>query len=452
MTDAGDVVELSEDERRIIDAIYERRLTSTHYEILGVARGAERKDIRDAYFALSKRFHPDVFFSRPLGQYRSRIDELFRVFTRAYDVLGNARQRTAYDAHIATLENPLRPPPPVTEVLDIIAAARNAAMPAASAAIKASPSNQSYPSVRSSPSMPSVANSPPPQRASSPQVPAVVNLPPPTRTMARPVLPAIGTAVMPSPHVPPAPPPRPVSKVTPTPMQPLDPDTLRRARESMARRLNSVVPHRPSNPPTRAPIPASAPSQSQIPRVVDRAQSATQLIANAEEAQKKGDLAGATEALRQALALNKGDEAVRLRFEAVSKLLLAQQVDAHIAAARDAMREKLPVEAARHWEKAAEGRPGDPLLLLNAAEVLLKFTKDFKRATDLAQRVTMTDPNNVKAHVLLAGIFIKAGLKASAYASIQTIARISPDQPALKELREKLGPYTLAEKVGLRGR
>jgi len=84
--------------------------------------------------------------------------------------------------------------------------------------------------------------------------------------------------------------------------------------------------------------------------------------------------------------------------------------------------------------------------------VLAKYTKEYKRATDLAQRVTMADPNNVKAHVLLAGIFIKAGLKASAYASIQTIARLSPDQPALKDLREKLGPYTLAEKVGILSR
>jgi curved DNA-binding protein CbpA len=93
MSDAGDLVELSEEERRTIDAIYERRLTATHYEILGVPRDAERKVIRDAYFALSKRFHPDVFFNRSLGSYRIRIDELFRVFTRAYDVLGNARQR-----------------------------------------------------------------------------------------------------------------------------------------------------------------------------------------------------------------------------------------------------------------------------------------------------------------------------------------------------------------------
>ncbi|MDB4928912.1 MAG: Tetratricopeptide repeat protein, partial [Myxococcaceae bacterium] len=293
---------------------------------------------------------------------------------------------------------------------------------------------------------------------------SAVHLPPPARTPPRPVTPPIGTAVMPPAHThtPVAPPPpqsqSAPSKMTPGPMMPLDPETLRRARESMARRLNSVVPQRPSNFPARGPAPSPAatpnrpPSQGQIPRTVEQKPSVAQLVSAAEEAQRKGDFLAASEALKQALALNKDDEALRLRYETTRKLLLTQQVDGHINAAREAMRDSQPLVAARHWEQAAEGRPNDHLLWLNAAEILAKYTKEYKRATDLAQRVTVSDPSNVKAHVVLAGIFIKAGLKASAYASIQTIARLSPDLPALKELREKLGPYTLAEKVGLRGR
>ena len=447
MSDAGDGVELSEEERRTIDAIYERRMTATHYEILGVARDAERKTIRDAYFALSKRFHPDVFFNRSLGHYRVRIDELFQIFTRAYDVLGNARQRAGYDLHIGYLERPSRPPPAsVPEVTGIVSAARDAARQATPE--PARPGS-------SSPGVPAVSSAPP--RGSSPNNPAAPPLPPPSRTAPRPMMPPIGTAVVPPAHTHAAPG-APVSKATPAPMQPLDPETLRRARESMARRLNSVVPQRPSSAPVRGPtappagMPPSAPSYQQIPRVGERALSSAQLVANAEEAQRKGDYSAATEALKQALALHKDDEALRLRYEATRKLLVAQQVDGHISAAREAMRDGHPLVAARHWEQAAEGRPTDALLSLNAAEVLVKYTKEYKRATDLAQRVTMNDPSNVKAHALLAGIFIKAGLKASAYASIQTIARLSPDFPALKDLREKLGPYTLAEKVGLRSR
>lgn len=456
MSDAGDPVELSEDERHTIDAIYERRLTATHYEILGVARDADRRTIRDAYFALSQRFHPDVFFKRSLGPYRARIDELFRVLTRAYDVLGNARQRAGYDLHIASLESPSRPPPAVPEVQDIVASARKAAQ-----------TQPNVPSVGSQPKVRAVvAHSPaPPAHASSAPPPpqAAPNPPPPMRTTPRPVMPPIGTAVVPQapPVQPAAPPPAASAKMTPAlPLQPLDPETLRRARESMARRLSSAMPggpRPPGAPPARPSAPGgvpatAAPSSNAHNQQVDRAASVAQFVATAEEAQKKGDFTAAAEALKQALAMKKDDEALRLRYEAMRKLVVTQQVDMHINQARDAMREGQAMSAAQHWERAWEGRPTDLQLLLNAAEVLGKYTKEHKRATDLAQRVVMTEPNNVKAHVLLATVFLKAGLKASARASIEAVMRLDPNHASLKELREKFGPMNLAEQLGLRNR
>lgn len=457
MSDAGEPIELSDDERRTIDAIYERRLTATHYELLGVARDADRRAIRDAYFALSQRFHPDVFFKRSLGEYRARIDELFRVLTRAYDVLGNARQRAGYDLHLASLESPSRPPPAVPEVQDIVAAnARKAA--STQPTVPAVPGSQ--PGVRR------VGPTPPPAAShSAPPPPAAPNPPPPARTPPRPVMPPIGTAVVPlAPAVTPpaatapvAPPPS--AKVTPAvPLQPLDPETLRRARESMARRLSSAMPSGPRPPggaPSRsappAPLPPAPSSNGQVPQV-DKTASVAQLVSTAEEAQKKGDFAAAAEALKQALAMKKDDEALRLRYEAMRKLVVTQQVDAHINQARDAMREGQALAAAQHWERAWEGRPTDFQLLLNAADIVGKYTRDYKRATDLAQRVVMSEPNNVKAHVLLATVFLKAGLKASARASIETVMRLDPQHPSLKELREKFGPMNLAEQLGLRNR
>jgi tetratricopeptide (TPR) repeat protein len=452
MSDAGDLVELSEEERQTIDAIYERRLTSTHYEILGVPRDAERRAIRDAYFALSQRFHPDVFFKRSLGPYRARIDELFRVLTRAYDVLGNARHRAGYDLHIASLESPSRPPPPaVPEVQDILA----------TAARRAAATHPNLPSVDGSPRARSgiaLSSQPSPPASSAPPAP---NPPPPMRTAPRPVMPPMGTAVVPHAPVTPAAAPPAAAKMTPSlPLQPLDPDTLRRARESMARRLSSAMPGGPRPPgapparpssPGHAPAPAARGSTGQAPQV-DRAASVSQLVQTAEEAQKKGDFTAAADALKQALAMKKDDEALRLRYEGVRKLVVAQQVDTHINQAREAMRDGQAQVAAQHWERAWEGRPTDYQLLLNAAEVLGKYTREHKRATDLAQRVVMAEPNNVKAHVLLATVFMKAGLKASARASIESVMRLDPTHASLKELREKFGPMNLAEQLGLRNR
>lgn len=93
----ADGIDLSDEERVAIDRFHQLREDATHYELLNIAIDADRKAVRDAYFALSKRFHPDVYFKREIGPYRERIEGIFRALTRAYDVLGNPRQRAAYD-------------------------------------------------------------------------------------------------------------------------------------------------------------------------------------------------------------------------------------------------------------------------------------------------------------------------------------------------------------------
>lgn len=389
--------DLTDDERAAIDSLWARRLTSTHYQLLGVPRAAERKAIRDAYFALSRRFHPDVFFKRNLGEYRSRIDEVFRMLTRAYDVLSNAKQRAGYDLHLESLES--TPPPPNTD------------RPSAAPSVPAAP--------------------PVPQFAAKPMVPTT----------------AMGGAVVP-------PPPRLLGAATASPMtqtasQPIDPAVRQRALETMRRRLNSVVPGAPKRATNSSPMhPAAQPS----PRVDDREARLSRLLGEGEEAQKRGDFEKALEHFRNALVIAKDDDSIENRVNAVDQLLKAQKTSSYIEKARDAMREGKAEIAATMWEKAWEGRRTDAALLVNAAEVLAKYGNNRGKAKELAQRALAVDPNAVKAHVVLAQVFITAGLKASARGAIDSIARLDPENPALKELREKLGPPSLAEQLGLRGR
>jgi curved DNA-binding protein CbpA len=390
--------ELTDDERAAIDALWARRLTSTHYQLLGVPRAAERKAIRDAYFALSRRFHPDVYFKRNLGEYRSRVDEVFRMLTRAYDVLSNAKQRAGYDLHLESLES--TPPPPPTD---------------------------RPPAPTSAPPAPPV-----PQFAAKPMVPAA----------------AMGGAVVPPP------PARGLSTATAAPMtqtasQPIDPAVRQRALESMRRRLNSVV---PGGSRGAAPAPAMHPPPPATPRGDDREARLSRLLGDGEEAQKRGDFEKALEHFRNALLIAKDDESIQHRVSAVDQLLKAQKTSAYIEKARDAMREGKAEIAATMWEKAWEGRPTDAALLVNAAEVLAKYGNNRGKAKELAQRALAVDPKAVKAHVVLAQVFITAGLKASARGSIESIARLDPENAALKELRDKLGPPSLAEQLGLRGR
>ena len=90
-------IDLPADERAAIDHYHALRQDATHYDLLGLPVDADRRAVRDAYFALSKRFHPDVYFKREIGAYHEKIEGIFRALTRAYDALSNPRQRAAYD-------------------------------------------------------------------------------------------------------------------------------------------------------------------------------------------------------------------------------------------------------------------------------------------------------------------------------------------------------------------
>ncbi len=62
-----------------------------YYEILGVPRDATPEQIKKAYRRLARELHPDVAGNDPQSEDR------FKDVSRAYDVLGNADKRRAYD-------------------------------------------------------------------------------------------------------------------------------------------------------------------------------------------------------------------------------------------------------------------------------------------------------------------------------------------------------------------
>jgi molecular chaperone DnaJ len=62
-----------------------------YYEVLGVAKGASKDEIKKAYRRLAVQFHPD----RNPGD--KRAEEKFKEATEAYEVLADERKRQAYD-------------------------------------------------------------------------------------------------------------------------------------------------------------------------------------------------------------------------------------------------------------------------------------------------------------------------------------------------------------------
>lgn len=92
-------------------------MTANHYQILGVAPGAEGAAIRSAYRALMRIYHPDRN-GDPEAQSRARE------ITAAFAILGDPEKRAAYDARTfgmpigdqPWLEAGRRPPAPLRRV------------------------------------------------------------------------------------------------------------------------------------------------------------------------------------------------------------------------------------------------------------------------------------------------------------------------------------------------
>lgn len=109
---AGPGVELDPDlQREILEK--ERSLQGDHFAVLGISPLASAEEIRAAYHALSKRFHPDRFFKKELGPFRAKLERIFRRVNEANAVLSDPAQRAAYlAAHPALLEAHAPTPPP----------------------------------------------------------------------------------------------------------------------------------------------------------------------------------------------------------------------------------------------------------------------------------------------------------------------------------------------------
>ncbi|HZG51019.1 MAG TPA: DnaJ domain-containing protein, partial [Pyrinomonadaceae bacterium] len=83
--------------RAEIDALFALVHDTDHYRVLGVERNAESAEIKRAYYALAKRFHPDRFQRDADATLRPQIESAFVKITQAYEMLHDARSRSAYD-------------------------------------------------------------------------------------------------------------------------------------------------------------------------------------------------------------------------------------------------------------------------------------------------------------------------------------------------------------------
>jgi hypothetical protein len=68
-------------------------LGASPFEVLGVPRDATEAQVREAYFRLAKRFHPDVHHDPALSDLREQLEQIFGRLNEAYAELSRLRER-----------------------------------------------------------------------------------------------------------------------------------------------------------------------------------------------------------------------------------------------------------------------------------------------------------------------------------------------------------------------
>jgi tetratricopeptide (TPR) repeat protein len=102
--------EAAERRREILDA-WEGLKIRSHFEVLGLSRSVGEAEVKEAYFRLAKRFHPDVHHGASLGDLRDKLEAVFIRLGEAYDVLRDPRKRGEYEERLGRQRaRPAAPP------------------------------------------------------------------------------------------------------------------------------------------------------------------------------------------------------------------------------------------------------------------------------------------------------------------------------------------------------
>ncbi len=81
-----------------LEAFLEQLSKATnYYEVIDLPATAEANQIKEAYYALARRYHPDRFHLKSGTPLHQKISSAFARITQAYETLTNPKTRSAYD-------------------------------------------------------------------------------------------------------------------------------------------------------------------------------------------------------------------------------------------------------------------------------------------------------------------------------------------------------------------
>lgn len=95
------------EKRRIIDLM---RLVKAgdYFAVLGVSRDVDRRELKRAYFRMSKEFHPDRHYNQELGSFAPWLARIFETATTAFQVLDDDERRAQHAAALDGVAHPAK--------------------------------------------------------------------------------------------------------------------------------------------------------------------------------------------------------------------------------------------------------------------------------------------------------------------------------------------------------
>ena len=392
----SDGIELAPERRKRIDDLYVAIDLLDHYQMLGISHRAGKPEVRSAYFELSKVFHPDTAFRKNVGNYRQKMEAIFKRLTEAYEVLGKKKSREEYDAYLESIGTSRDAEEALSGENEIPEALRGPAAPAS----------------------PPPVEGPPP--APPPQMPARTTPTDEGKRVARELLQkrlgamrsgsgASVSASISSPGSAAAP-----SQPPPEPSAPVP----ERTKKEVLRDLTSS-------------LKVSASHTGGVDRV-------TRLLAEAQAAENAGDLSGAVRAFRLAMALAPERQEIADAHARIAKQLAVSLAGQYEQQAHYEEKHQKWATAATNWAKVLEGRPDDVQALTRAAVTLLEAKGDLRQARNFAQRAVELAPEDAQAHLALGRIFHAAQLGLNARRELEIVRKLDPQNAIAQHLLKEL--------------
>jgi curved DNA-binding protein CbpA len=409
--------------RRILD-LYYRLDQLTHYQLFGIDPSADKKAIKAAYFEIVNVFHPDRYFGKNVGSFKTKLEKVFSRLTQSYDVLARSASRDEYDNYLRAQSK--------TRAFDagqVDSAAHQAALQEVMRRIQAEASVEN--------------------RGQSVPPPAMDSMPP-----------ASGRAhqsLSPDANLPPRPSSNPSLRPSSS-MRPSDPEIRRRA---LARKLGRPVATGSSSDSTpslneeeqrqkladEGALRQEWAADALKRRYQDRVQAARDrqievYTKAAKQALDKRDHVGAANALRIAVSLAPNDTALQDQLNEVSGKAKHELSASYIEQAEYEERDEKWLAAAKSYGRALVGRP-EAKIYDKLASCLLSGEGNLREAGDAAKRAVMMQPENARYRVTLARFYVKAGMKQSAEGELSRAATLgsTDDKVAdwIRRLKRELG-------------